>query len=226
MTHNNNNYPTASTLAGYSVHNKTAQVHAHILSEASMSLAAPKLLLTPQEYLNGERDSEIKHEYIDGEVYAMAGASEAHNTICIALSSQLYTHLRGKGCRVFMADMKTAIKTLKNTRFYYPDIQVTCADEDNDPYLKRFPVLIIEVLSPSTERQDRAEKFHAYRTLDSLQEYVLVAQDVERVEVYRRRTGWDLELYGTEWENEFHLESVDQRIAVADVYAQVALFKG
>lgn len=186
-----------------------------------MNAVAEQLPLSPEAYLQGELHSDIKHEYVDGEVYAMAGASEAHNTICLALASQLYAHLRGSPCRVFMADMKTAVPTLKKQRFYYPDIQVACDAKDDDAYVKKQPKLIIEVLSPSTERKDRAEKFYAYRTLDSLAEYVLVAQDEQRVEIYRASSGWDLEIYGAE--DECHLESVDMNIRVAEIYEQVVL---
>jgi Uma2 family endonuclease len=195
-----------------------------MMKETDMNAAAkifPQSSLSPEEYLEGEQYSEIKHEYVDGDVYAMAGTSDAHNLISGNLFALLHSELRGKPCRVFFADIKTAIQTIQKTRFYYPDIQVTCAEDDTDPYVKRHPKLIIEVLSPSTERKDRAEKFYTYRALDSLQEYVLVAQEVARVEVYRRRTGWDLEMYGAG--EEFHLESVDLRIAVADVYEQVAV---
>jgi len=186
-----------------------------------MSVVAEELTLTPEAYLQDELHREIKHEYEDGVIYAMAGASEAHNTICLALASQLYAHLRGSPCRAFMADMKIAVQTLKKQRFYYPDIQVTCAQTDNDNYVKKHPKLIIEVLSNSTERKDRAEKFYAYRTLDSLEEYVLVAQDELRIEIYRRRTNWNLEIYGQD--DECHFESVDLTMSVAAVYEQVVL---
>ncbi len=186
-----------------------------------MNAAAEQFTFSAEDYLQGELHSEIKHEYVEGNLYAMAGASEAHNLVSGNLFALLHAHLRGTGCRVFMADMKTLIQTLKNQRFYYPDIQVTCAENDKDQYVKNQPKLIIEVLSPATERKDRAEKFYAYRTLESLEEYVLIAQDVQRVEIYRRRTGWDLEIYG---ENEAcHLESVDLHISVAELYAQVVL---
>ena len=188
-----------------------------------MSMPAEKLPISPEEYLAGEQHSDIKHEYVDGEVYAMSGASEAHNLISGNLFALLHSYLRGKFCRVFFADMKTRIQALRNTRFYYPDIQVTCAEDDTDNYAKSQPKLIIEVLSPSTERRDRAEKFYAYRTLNSLEEYVLVAQDEQRVEIYRRRSGWDLEIYGAD--DECHLESVDMRVSVAEIYEQVELIQ-
>jgi Uma2 family endonuclease len=174
--------------------------------------------LSPQEYLEGERHSEIRHEYIDGEVYAMAGESKAHNTITGNIYMALRGELRGSPCRVFMEGVKARVQTLRSDRFYYPDVMVTCgAAGETDPYFETRPRVIVEVLSDSTERLDRADKFHAYRRLESLEEYVLVAQDTRRVEVFRRRSGWEWELY-TEETPEVRLESIDLALALATVY--------
>jgi Uma2 family endonuclease len=109
----------------------------------------PTPYLTPDEYLKLEAESSIKHEYIDGEVFAMAGASDPHVTIALNLASQLLSHLRGRGCRVYISDMKARIES--SNRFYYPDVMVTCDLRDREtPNHKKFPCLIIEVLSPST----------------------------------------------------------------------------
>lgn len=101
-------------------------------------------------------------------------------------------------------------------RFYYPDLLVSCTRDEPSAYYTETPVLIAEVLSASTERQDRAEKFYHDRKLDSLQAYMLVAQDLMRVDVYRRTSGWDLELYGEG--DRFRLDAVDLELAVEDIY--------
>jgi Uma2 family endonuclease len=143
--------------------------------------------LSPEEYLQLETHSPTKHEYFDGEIFAMAGATDAHVTIAGNLFADLRSHLRGSGCRIFISDMKARID--KRNRFFYPDILVTCdpRDTETDTY-KRFPKLIVEVLSKSTESFDRGDKFNDYQTLDHLQEYVLINTQHRRVEIFRRHT--------------------------------------
>ena len=185
-----------------------------------MSNTAEQLKISIDDYLEGELISDIKHEYINGEVFAMAGARRAHNVISMTLANLLYNHLRGTPCQVFNSDMKVGVLTATDDIFYYPDVQVSCEKNGNDHYNAE-PKLIIEVLSDSTERKDRVEKFYTYRKLASLEEYVLVAQDSLRIEIYRRRNGWDLELLG---ENDsFQFESVELNLTVADVYRDVEL---
>ena len=115
----------------------------------------------------------------------MAGPKRAHNIISMNLSATLFNHLRGTTCRVFGFDMKVGIQTASDDLFYYPDLHVSC-EESNNEHFNSKPKLIIEVLSDSTERKYRAEKFYNYRKLESLQDYVLVAQDCQRVEIYSR----------------------------------------
>jgi Uma2 family endonuclease len=182
--------------------------------------AAEKLRISVADYLAGELISDIKYEYVNGEVYAMAGAKRAHNIISTNLVALLHPHLRGTPCRVFNSDMKVGVLTATDDIFYYPDVQVSCEKNGNEHYNAE-PKLIIEVLSDSTERKDRVEKFYTYRKLASLEEYVLVAQDCLRVEIYRRRNGWDLELLGEG--KSFQLESVELNLTVADVYQDVEL---
>lgn len=124
-------------------------------------VASPQPSLTAQDYLTLEAESPIKHEYIHGEAYAMAGASDAHVTITVNLAALLRNHVRGSGCRVYIADMKAHIET--RNCFYYPDVMVTCdeRDRENDTY-KCFPKLIIEVLFDATEAFDRGDKFADY----------------------------------------------------------------
>jgi Uma2 family endonuclease len=180
-----------------------------------------KYLLTPEEYLELEESSPIKHEYIDGEVYAMAGTTDSHNTIALNLAILIRNHLRGNPCRVYFADLKTRIEAKK--RFYYPDLLVTCDRRDREtPTYKCFPKLIIEVLSDSTEARDRGDKFHDYQTLDSFEEYVLVNSKRQQVEIFRRQetNNWQFSTYHPE-NPRFTLDSIGLEIAIADLYEDV-----
>jgi Uma2 family endonuclease len=187
-------------------------------------IASQEYYLSPKDYLEAEKTSQIKHEYIDGQVYAMAGASDAHVTITGNLFVLLRNHLRGSGCRVYMADMKASIEALN--RYYYPDIIVTCdlRDRESD-YFKSYPCLVIEVLSDRTEAFDRGKKFSDYRHLDSLQEYVLISQDTMNVECFRRNEKGRWELYPYEQEQEIHLASIDFYCPIAAIYEDVAIIK-
>lgn len=180
---------------------------------------ARKLFISPAEYLEGEKMARVRHEYVDGDVYAMAGGTKAHNLISLNLARVFHGHLRNTPCRVFSSDVKVHVAWDWRERFYYPDVVVGCAAGDNDPYVVEQPKLIVEVLSDSTERDDRSDKFYAYRRLPSLEEYVLVAQEVRRVELYRRETGWDLEVYETE--GDFNLRSVGLDLTLGEVYEGV-----
>lgn len=179
---------------------------------------AEQLKISVDDYLQGELISDIKHEYINGEVYAMAGAKRAHNLISGNVFGALFNHLRGTPCRVYGSDMKVGILTNNDDFFYYPDLHVSCEKTNNNLYNYQ-PKLIIEVLSDSTERKDRAEKFHDYRKLDSLEEYVLIAQDSKRVEVYHRNQAFDLALFTDD--SDFKLDSVDLSLSLADIYQDV-----
>ncbi|MBD2576238.1 Uma2 family endonuclease [Oscillatoria sp. FACHB-1406] len=178
--------------------------------------------LSPEEYLELETQSATKHEYFDGEVVAMAGATDTHVTILLNLASDLRSHLRGSGCRVFIFDMKLRIDT--RNCFFYPDIFVTCDERDRETNLyKSFPKIIIEVLSVSTELKDRGEKFNAYRTLPSLQEYVLINCQHYCVEIFRRHTD-GLWLFQSYEEGEtFRLESLDYTGTFAMLYEDASL---
>ncbi len=167
-------------------------------------MRSPLNLLTVEEYLESEPDSKIRHEYVAGQVYAMAGASEAHNLIVGNIFALLRPHLRGSSCRTFVSDMKVKVKTQQADIFYYPDLLVTCDPNDNKKYFKTNPSFIVEVLSNSTETTDRREKrcdpaavsaakerasrqrINYHQTIESLQEYVLVSQDEIKVEIYRK----------------------------------------
>lgn len=178
--------------------------------------------ISAEDYLEGEKHCEIRHEFINGEIFVMAGESKSHNLITGNLYIALRNHLRDQQlCRVFMENVKTQVKNVQEERYYYPDLQVSCDPSTLQEYYESFPKLIIEVLSPSTERFDRADKFYAYRKLMSLEEYVLVAQDTPRVEIYRRVTQWELELY-TEMKATIKLDSIQFEGSLAEIYEGIS----
>ena len=183
----------------------------------AMSAFSPGLTL-PEDYLSCEQHSFIKHEYINGAVYAMAGASEIHNLLAGNIFFHLFRHLRGSPCKVFMSDMKVQIKTASTECFYYPDIVVSCDTTDNHEYYKVKPVVIVEVLSDSTSRTDRGEKFYNYRQLNSLQEYLLVEQNQRYVEVYARANQWQV-MASPEIVT---LKALDLTLSLDEVYERVS----
>ena len=179
-------------------------------------------LLSPEEYLEWEERSEVRHEYIDGEVFAMAGSSDDHAAIVSNACVVLIPFARKYGCRLFPQDVKA--RPVGLSRFYYPDLMVTCDERDkSNRYVKRHYKLIVEVLSDSTEAFDRGRKFADYRRSDSLEEYVLIAQDRMSVDVFRRNTSgrWELEGYGAG--SVVELVSVGARFAVEELYLDVEL---
>jgi Uma2 family endonuclease len=184
-------------------------------------VASPEVYLTPEEYLQMEEHSDIKHEYIDGYIYAMAGALDPHVTIAGNLFAFLRNHVRGSGCRVYIADMKARIESLN--RYYYPDVMVTCdqRDQETSAY-KRFPCLIVEVLYNSTEAFDRGDKFADYQALETLQEYVLINTKRRRVECFRRNDEglWVLQSYTVE-DKLFQLHSINFKGTIAELYEDV-----
>ena len=193
----------------------------------SMPRALP--FFTTEEYLSLERGSEIRHEYLDGFVYAMAGESPDHSTICFNLAGLLHGQLRGTPCRGFSPNMK--VRTDQSGLFAYPDLAVVCGepilhDERGDVLLN--PTVIFEVLSPSTEAYDRGEKSLRYRTqIETLQDYVLVAQDQPRIEHHARQPdGIWLPAEVSGLEGMLYLPSIDCRISLAEVYDRIAFAVG
>ncbi len=176
--------------------------------------------ISPEEYLKLEELSQIKHEYIQGETYAMAGASDAHVTVAGNLFALLRNHVRGSGCRAYMSDMKARIES--RNIYYYPDVMVTCDERDKKfPSFKRHPCLIIEVLSTGTEGFDRGDKFADYQELETLREYVLISQKRQRVECFRRNAEGLWVLYSYTQGSEIHLASVDFRTSMDAIYEDV-----
>jgi len=149
-----------------------------------MSQALKINYLTPEEYLTGELIAKQRHEYIDGEVFAMAGASENHNRITLNIALKLRAAARGTPCGIFVNDMK--IRMYQGARFYYPDVSICCDKRDTDAYFKDYPCLIAEVLSYSTRKTDRREKWLAYREMPHLRYYLLVNSKQPQVDYYQR----------------------------------------
>ena len=181
----------------------------------------PKSVYTPQEYLAIERNSQQKNEYFNGEIFAMGGASERHNLIVGNVFATLHTQLRGKPCKVYSSDMR--VKVSRTGLYTYPDIVALCDeaqfdDEQQDTLVN--PTVIIEVLSKSTEGYDRGEKFTQYRKIDSLIEYVLIAQDKQRIEPFRRQPDnqWLILPEISEPQEKLNLLSIQCTLLVADVY--------
>ena len=187
-----------------------------------MSLTRTKPAFTAEDYLAWEERSPGKHEYLAGEIFAMVGATDAHVTITMNLAVLLHAHVRGRPCRVYMADMKLRVDTAD--AFFYPDLLVTCAPEDHSSSrFKSQPTVLVEVLSATTAGFDRGQKFAIYRQLPSLREYVLIEQDRMSVECFRRdeQGRWVLQAYGLG--DRVELSSLDFSAAIEAIYEDVAL---
>jgi len=175
------------------------------------------LPLSEADYLALEQSSSVKHEYKAGQIYAMTGTSDIHNFICLNLASLLRQHLKGTPCRVFMADVKA--KLHESNAYYYPDVMVSC-EKAGDAFFREQPSLIIEVLSDSTAKFDAGDKRRDYQALPSLQEYVLVAQTLMDVRVWRRgESGWAETIYTDG--SVIPLQSVDLQIPIEQIYEEV-----
>ena len=176
--------------------------------------------ISEKDYLAGERGATERHEYVDGVVYAMSGETQRHNVIVGNLYMALRAHLRGRPCIVTMEGVQ--VHAAKSKAYYYPDIAVSCPPEGAPPanatYQVEHPTLIVEVLSESTEGNDRSHKWHAYRRLPSLQEYVLVSQDRRQVELFRRKgeIGWLHLVYAPD--EDLDLPSVGLVLPMASLY--------
>jgi len=175
--------------------------------------------VSPEDYLERERHNPSKHEYFDGDIYAMAGTSKAHNTISLNLALLLRTGLKESPCQTFMADIKVNVA---NQRYYfYPDLVVTCDGEDDlNAYEIKLPKVIIEVLSESTESFDRGKKFQCYRMIPSLTDYILVSSQDYLVEVFHRLQDdrWVLETYEG-LAAIVELKSLDLMLPLSEIYS-------
>lgn len=193
-----------------------------------MPLEKEQVFLSEEDYLREEHHSEFKNEYIDGQIYAMVGASANHNHLSSNMLAPIKNHLKNSTCNVLQSDFKVKI----GTKFFYPDVLVRC-DKDDDYYTEK-PTLIIEVLSPATAKYDRSFKLATYIRIPSLVEYVMIEQSKCLVEVYQRQRmdeEWDYTAYGLgdrEWNytayglgDDIHFRSINLTLSVKDIYESV-----
>ena len=192
-----------------------------------MASAAAQTYLTPEEYLAFERKATMKHEYLNGQIVAMSGASFAHNFITANTANQLYNQLIDSECQVATSDMR--VKATQIESYFYPDIVVVCGEpraEDDTFDTLLNPTVIVEVLSPSTETYDRVEKFEHYQHIASLKDYILISQDKVHIEHYcRQGSGWlQTEFQGLE--AVLPLLSIGCELRLQDVYRRVEVASG
>lgn len=188
-----------------------------------MALPVTKTGWTVEQFMSWENEQTERHEFVGGEVFAMTGARDGHNTIALNIASSLRNHLRGTPCRAYIADMK--LHVLRESAVFYPDVMVTCHPRDLGPegsLEKQQPKLIVEVLSDSTAAYDRGEKFRACRSIDTLEEYVLVDQNKHYAEIFRKDASGHWVLYPTEAGETLRLESVGLTLSMAEVYEDVS----
>ena len=192
-----------------------------------MNSPLPKNQFSPEDYLAWEATQDTKHEYLDGEVFAMVGVKESHAVVALNLATTLRSHLRGSPCQAYISDMK--LHVAEENAYSYPDVFVTCDERDRTPaaeYFKSHPVVVIEVLSESTAAYDRGRKFASYRKLPTLTEYALIDPDALSVEIFRRdpTNHWVLYPYGPGERVEF--SSVGLSLPIEEIYEGVTLQSG
>ena len=180
-----------------------------------MSLNPAYQPISETDYLQGELLAETKHEYIDGQVHAMAGASENHNLLSVNIATELKTRLKGTPCRIFIADMKVKV----GANFFYPDVMVVCQEDNDNEYYKTAPVIIVEVLSKSTRRFDQSDKRLRCQRIPSLEEYVLIEQDKGEIQVFSKKDQWQSFYYYLG--DDITFSSLGVTVRVEDIYYQV-----
>lgn len=184
-----------------------------------MGLPKLKTKISVEDYLEGEKTSPVRYEFIEGEVYVMAGASDNHNRIARNTVNILSNHLRNSPCEPFFNDIK--VRVTPNV-YYYPDILVSCEENPENPYFRNEPILIIEITSKSTANIDRREKLLFYQQMPSVQEYVVVDQFRMNIQVHRRQEngGWITYFY-TQNDDVVELTSIDLTIPLPELYTRV-----
>ena len=184
-----------------------------------MGLPKLKTKISVEDYLEGEKISPVKHEFVEGEVYAMAGTTIRHKIIAGEIYSRLLIKLDGSKCQPFMSDVK--VRATAKT-YYYPDVMVSCEETEQSSLLCEKPILIIEVVSPSTEHIDRREKLLFYQQMPSVLEYVIVDQKKMNVEVHRRQNdGRWITYYFNESDDEVEFQSVGLTLPLPEIYRRV-----
>lgn len=180
------------------------------------NLAEKTNYISVEDYLSGEKVSDLRHEYVEGQVYVMAGAKLRHNIICTNLSALFWHHLRGQSCFPLGSDMMLRTSEKK---YRYPDLMIVCDNDVDNSQVQTAPILIIEVLSKSTRQKDKGEKRSEYLALPSLQEYVLIEQDFSEIEVQRRSEHWQPSYYFLGQNVLF--ESINVTLPVEEIYERV-----
>jgi Uma2 family endonuclease len=186
-----------------------------------MGVAKLKTKISLEDYLEGEQISQTKHEYINGEVYALAGASDRHYRIAMNIATKLDSHLGNSKCEAFMAEMK--LKADEKT-FYYPDVFVSCDKVIKSAFFREEPILIVEVVSPSTRQIDRREKLRVYQQMPTVQEYVIIEQDKMLVEIHRRQPDgrWITYFYNEgDLDEQIEFQAVALSLDLEEIYARV-----
>ncbi len=192
-----------------------------------MSPVVAQTYLTPEEYLAFERKATTKHEYLNGQIVAMSGASFAHNFLTMNVANQLYNQLIGGECQVAASDMR--VQATQTGSYFYPDVVVVCGEpraEDDTFDTLLNPTLIVEILSPSTETYDKGEKFEHYQQIASLKDYILISQDKVHVEHYCRQGSAWLQTEFAELEDVLSLRSIACELRLQDVYRRVKVASG
>lgn len=176
--------------------------------------------LTPEEYFIWEEQQLDRHEYIDGEVYAMSGGTINHGDIALNLGALLKTHMRGHGCKTLNSDCRVNI--FGTNKYVYPDLSITCDERDKTtPQYITYPCLIVEVLSPNTEAYDRGNKFKMYRCNPSLQEYVLVSTEAIEIELFRKTDTDIWQIIDYQAGDIVELKSINLRFSIEQVYEEI-----
>jgi Uma2 family endonuclease len=186
-----------------------------------MQVSNIRIKISPEEYLETEKSALIRHEYVSGEIYAMAGSSDRHNLICMNLVKMLDDHLLKSECDVFFLDLKLRAD---DETYYYPDVFVACDENPESSYYREKPVLVIEVLSPSTRQIDRREKLKVYRQIPSLNEYAIIEQDKVHIELHRRQANgsWITQFYSDSHpELDVDFQSVNLLTSLGVIYSRV-----
>ena len=192
----------------------------HVREAQPEYVAEEPLFMTWEEYLAFEEQSPYRHEYINGAVYAMSGGSLAHNRIARELVVAFRSHLRGGPCEPFFLEAKLEIRAGKDKIMYYPDAMVSCRPEDRTEQIVRNPKLVVEILSKSTQHIDRREKAMTYQRVESIEEYLLIAQDQPKVVVHRRAEGWRPTLYSS-MDARVEFRSIGLQMPLAQIYEGV-----
>jgi len=184
-----------------------------------MGLPKLKTKISVADYLEGEKISPVKREYVEGEVYATAGASDNHSRIVINLTTNFAIHLRDSDCEPFSNDIKVRVTSKV---YYYPDVLVSCEENAEDAHFRNSPILIIEVTSPSTKGIDRREKLLFYQQMPSVQEYAVVDQHKINIELHRRQpNGSWITYYFDREDTEIEFQSIDLTMPISEIYRRV-----